>query len=128
MAEETANDRALLEKAIKEKRLFVTRDRKMSEFRHAAGTVIVLHSNDMHQCAKELQGILSINWFRKPFSRCMLCNTPLVTAEPSCVEQIPRQSHLSANQLQYCPQCDKLYWYGSHTRRLNKMFSSWMYS
>lgn len=126
LADESSKDKFLLEKAIKEKRFFITRDRKMSVYRHAAGTVILLHSNDMHRCAEELQRILSINWLIKPFSRCMLCNTLLVSADPSLIEKVPEQSRASAKQLRHCPKCDKLYWEGSHVRRLKNMFNRWM--
>ena len=128
LANEGDSDRSLLEKAVKEKRLFITRDQKLTEFRHAPGTVILLHSNNMHSCAKELQKILAINWLIKPFSRCMLCNTPLTIAEPTFIEKVPMQSRASVKQLFYCRHCDKLYWEGSHVRRLRNMFSQWMQS
>lgn len=126
IADESVNDRALLAQAVKEKRLFITRDRKLTEYRHAPGVVVLLHSNSMHDCAKELQKYLSINWLINPFSRCMLCNTPLTIAAPSCLEKVPKQSRASVKQLFYCPQCDKFYWEGSHVRRLRNMFSQWM--
>jgi uncharacterized protein with PIN domain len=126
IADKGANDRALLERAVKEKRLFITRDRKLCEFRHAPGTVVLLHSNNMQNCARELQMRLSINWLMKPFSRCMLCNTPLTIAAPDCIDEVPTQSRASVKQLLYCNRCDKLYWEGSHVRRLRKLFNQWM--
>jgi uncharacterized protein with PIN domain len=128
LAIEGDNDRDLLEKAIDEKRYLITRDRKFAEFRHAPGTVILLHSNDMQQCAKELQQKLTINWLSNPFSRCLLCNTPLIPAPPSDLEYVPPQSRAVINKLLRCPQCDKLYWEGSHVRRLRNMFTQWMKS
>lgn len=126
IADESIDDRSLLEKAVKEKRLLITRDRKLAEFREAAGTVILLHSNNMHDCAKELQTLLSINWFAKPFSRCMLCNAPLNPADPSLIEKVPPQSRASIKQLLYCSHCNKLYWEGSHVRRLRALFTQWI--
>lgn len=128
VAAEGANDRSLLEKAIEEKRYFITRDKKFVEFRHAPGTVILLHSNNMQLCAKELQQTLDINWLHNPFSRCMLCNTPLISASPSDLEYVPPQSRAVVDKLLYCLHCDKLYWEGSHVRRLRKMFTQWMNS
>ena len=126
IAVEGNNDRALLERAIQEQRLFITRDRKLSEFRQAPGTVIVLHSNDMHSCARELQALLSINWLIKPFSRCLLCNTPLTIADPAYIVEVPKESRALVNQLFYCEHCDKIYWQGSHIRRLRNLFTHWM--
>ena len=126
IADEGENDRDLLERAVKEKRLFITRDRKLNEFRHAPGTVVLLHSNNMHSCARELQTLLSINWLINPFSRCMLCNTPLTIADPTCINEIPEQSRKSVKKILHCRHCDKLYWEGSHVRRLRNMFTQWM--
>lgn len=126
IAEEGTNDRTLLNQAVGEKRLLITRDRKLTEFREARGTVVLLHSNSMHDCAKELQKRLSINWLINPFSRCLLCNTPLTIADARWIEKVPEQSRRSITQLFYCPHCDKLYWEGSHVRRLRNMFSHWM--
>ena len=128
IADAGVNDRVLLEKAVSQKRLFITRDRKLTEFRHAPGIVILLHSNNMRGCAEELQKCLSINWLIKPFSRCMLCNTLLTVADPVCIGKVPQQSRASVKQLLYCSHCDKLYWEGSHVRRLRKMFIQWMNS
>jgi uncharacterized protein with PIN domain len=125
LANEGESDRSLIEKAVNEKRLLITRDRKLVEFRHAPGTVILLHSNNMHSCAKELQVTLGINWFIKPFSRCLLCNTPLTSADPALIDSVPKQSRGSVTQLFYCNHCDKLYWQGSHTRRLRNLFTQW---
>ena len=128
LAEEGDSDRALLKRAVKENRLFITRDRKLCEFRHASETVILLHSNDMHSCAKELQKLLSINWFIKPFSRCLVCNTPLTIAPATSIDEVPEQSRRTVTQLFYCNHCDKLYWQGSHVRRLRNLFTQWMES
>jgi uncharacterized protein with PIN domain len=126
LAREGENDRRLLDKAIREKRLLITRDKKFVEFRHAPGTVILLHSNDMHSCARELQKTLSINWLLKPFSRCLLCNTPLTIAEPGSIEKVPMQSRASVKHIFYCSHCNKIYWEGSHVRRLRNLFTQWM--
>lgn len=126
LANEGDADKVLLEKALREQRLLITRDQKLTEFRQAPGTVILLHSNDMRGCARELQKLLSINWLIKPFSRCMLCNTPLAIADPTRIDEVPQQSRASLKQLLYCSHCDKLYWEGSHVRRLRTMFNQWM--
>lgn len=126
LATEGENDRYLLEKAINEKRWLITRDRKLTELRHASTAVILLHSNDMYDCAKELQKIFSLNWLIRPFTRCMLCNTPLILADPVLLKKVPAQSRASVNQLFQCTHCNKLYWEGSHVRRLRTMFQQWM--
>ncbi|HEC19874.1 MAG TPA: hypothetical protein ENI97_11095 [Gammaproteobacteria bacterium] len=126
IAVQGTRDRDLLQQAIAEDRLLITRDQKLTEYREAPGVVLLLHSNDIHDCARELRHILNIDWFYKPFSRCLLCNTELIPADPVCIEQVPRQSRATITTLFCCPHCEKLYWQGSHVRRLSKMFRQWM--
>lgn len=126
LASEGETDRNLLEKAIKENRLLITRDRKLTELRHASGTVMLLHSNNMQDCAQELQKTLSLNWLIQPFSRCLLCNTPLTLADSALINKVPMQSRVTVTQLFQCTHCNKLYWEGSHVRRLRHMFKQWM--
>jgi uncharacterized protein with PIN domain len=53
------------------------------------------------------------------FSRCLVCNTPLE-------ELGPAETQALADELEYappppvrrCPRCDKLFWEGSHSRRM----------
>lgn len=119
------NDRQLLEKALSENRLLLTRDRKLTEFRHADQVVVLLNCNHTADCAEELSSRFSLNWLLAPFSRCLLCNTPLQAADPSCMSQVPPHSRPHVSRLLYCPQCNKLYWDGSHVRRMTNTLTTW---
>jgi hypothetical protein len=125
IAEPGEKDRSLIEKALREKRLFLSRDRKLTEFRHADKVVILLQTNGLNEWAAELSAILSVDWLLAPFSRCLLCNTPLTSADPVCMEQVPVHSRPYVTQLLYCQHCDKLFWDGSHVRRMRKVLNTW---
>ncbi len=119
------SDRALLELAIREQRLLLTRDRKLLEFRHAPGNVICLRCNALDDCVDELSTLLKFDWLYRPFSRCLLCNTELIAAAENLYSRIPASSRENAQEVLYCPSCDKLYWHGSHVRRMKRMLSVW---
>ena len=122
--EDGNDDAALLHRAVEEGRLLLTRDRPLMEYRDAPGTVVLLHCNELHECAEELTRRLDIDWQHRPFSRCMVCNTPLLEATPPQRLQIPEDARRDELVL-YCPSCDKLYWEGSHVWRMRRQLQRW---
>ncbi len=50
------------------------------------------------------------------FSRCMVCNTPVVIPD-----EIPPLRWVDPSTVRYCPACKRYYWEGSHTRRMRKL-------
>lgn len=115
-------DRLLVQRALADARLLVTRDRTLLEIRHAARVVVVLESNGLEDCARELTGKVGIDWLHAPFSRCTLCNTPLVGTER------PADLPPGIAQALRCPVCDKYYWHGGHVERMYARLRRWQMS
>ena len=84
IAEPGAADRALLDAAIAERRVLLTRDRAVANRIGAAGHVLVLTTDGIDATARELRDRLGIDWLRAPFTRCVVDNTQL---QPCDVEQ-----------------------------------------
>lgn len=118
-------DRELIERAVREGRLLITRDRKLTEFRDAPGVVILLRSNTVQDSIRELTGQIGIDWTFRPFTRCLVCNTPLIEAPPELWCEVPHRSRVMVRHLYYCPQCGKVYWEGSHVRRMHGKLAAW---
>ncbi len=62
-----------------------------------------------------------------PFSRCIRCNEPIQPIEkPSVFGQVPDYIWETQDTFHRCPQCNRVYWPGSHTRqslaRIRKLF------
>ncbi len=112
-------DRRLVERAALENRLLLTRDRTLLEIRGAARVVLLLNANGIDDCARELTQTLGIDWLHRPFSRCLLCNTPLIAADRP-LGFPPHTEHLYI-----CPTCDKYYWQGGHVTRMRHRLQSW---
>jgi uncharacterized protein with PIN domain len=122
LARPGAPDAALLGQAAAEARLFLTRDRKVMERRAAAGAVLV--RGDFDAVAAQLRG-LGVDWLRAPFSRCLMDNAPLRPATPEEAEDAPSEARPFDGPINRCPDCGRLYWPGSHVRRMRERLTAW---
>ena len=122
---DSRDDYALLRQAIAEQRQLITRDRKMLEFRRAPGHVVYLDCNSLDECVASLTPQLNIDWQYRPFSRCLVCNTELIAAPSEQQQRIPEDALAITDQPLYCPTCNKVYWEGSHVRRMRHRLQQW---
>ncbi len=120
-----SDDRTLYDRAREEGRLLLTRDRKMAEYLDAERHVVVLACNDLDDCAAALNRRLTVDWLYRPFSRCMACNTPLVEAPAGRRNEVPEEVKRTASRVLYCPECDQLFWHGSHVERMYERLRAW---
>ena len=59
-----------------------------------------------------------------PFSRCPVCNAPLVEVSPQQVQgRVPPFVLHSHPRFHRCPSCDRIYWPGSHWRRMQEQLA-----
>lgn len=113
-----ADDRQLLQQAEAEGRWLITRDRAMAESRAGRTQVILLTQNTLPGEVAELTRHRHIDWRLRPFTRCLECNTVIVPATPEQRARLPAGALRISGVAWYCPHCDKLYWEGSHVRRM----------
>ncbi len=123
--EDGGSDRALLARALREGRFVVTCDRKLTEMRGAAGPVIVLRASALEGRVAELGAAVPLDWLYRPFTRCLLCNTPLLEADEGQRHRLPEGARGRPGLLRACPRCDKLYWVGGHARRMRARLEAW---
>lgn len=120
IAESGTPDRQLVEQAQHSHRLLITRDRKLLEIKNADKNTILLNANSVPDCLQELTEKLRIDWNHAPFSRCMLCNTPLQKSNKEQRQKAPEDIQNNHTVMLYCPQCDKVYWNGGHVNRMRR--------
>lgn len=125
LAESGVADRELIKQARTDKRWLLTRDHKMVEFRQATDNVILLRSQSLEGYVQELNHDLAIHWLYKPLSRCMMCNTLIELAADLHWRRVPENSRQYIKTLYWCPGCDRVYWDGSHTRRIRQRLQDW---
>lgn len=112
------SDRELVEQAHAEDRVLLTRDRRLVEIRNAGGRTIVLESEGIDAWAAELGRRLRLDWTHDPLSRCAVCNAVLRAAAPEQRRNLPPLIQALDEPVNVCPRCGKLYWEGSHVRRI----------
>lgn len=116
-------DRDLLRQAMAEGRHFLTRDRLILEHRGAVGTVCLLPNGNLDEWARAIGERFSIDWLARAFSRCLVDNTPLVPTFSHHHPQLPKDVH--GLEMQRCPTCERIYWPGSHSRRMRLRLEEW---
>jgi uncharacterized protein with PIN domain len=125
IAENQARDRTLVARAIIDRRLLLTRDRKLQEIRGARDCVVLLRGERIDAWVSDITGRFGIDWMARPFSRCLVCNTELHAAPPLARGRLPPAVVETVTEINYCRQCDKLYWAGGHVRRMVRRLHDW---
>ena len=128
IARDASPDYYLLRQAIDEGRLLLTCDRKMLEHRRAVGNVILLTGGSLDECVNELTQRLHMDWQHAPFSHCLVCNTLLLNATPKQIENTPPSVRERELHALYCPQCNQVYWEGSHVNRMRHQLANWQHT
>ena len=123
--DEPLRDRQVLEIALAENRLLITRDRHFLHMKGAAPLLHYLKSNDLIACMEELMQQIAIDWLHAPFSRCLTCNTPLEIALNDSTEKIPQKIRQQKDTFWLCPQCKQFFWEGTHTARMRSQLKRW---
>jgi uncharacterized protein with PIN domain len=116
LAAPSAPDQVLLEQARAQDRWLVTRDRDLA--RQVGERAVLLQSEQLDDEAVELSRRIDIDWLAAPFTRCPIDNASLSAASADDLRQIPQTARALPGPFNRCPQCGRLYWPGSHVRRM----------
>lgn len=120
------SDRQVVEQALSDQRLLITRDRHFLKIKAVSSTLIYLKSNDFKSCIQELNRSIYINWLYAPFSRCLACNSLLERPNlADLIAQIPVRIREEKAEFWYCPTCKQFYWEGSHTEHMHLQLTRW---
>lgn len=114
---EDAADNELVRIALQEGRVLVTRDSGIARRRAARlGQMRVVHitADDLRSQLQQLVRDLDLT-LKNGFSRCVRCNHPLDHVDKSDVaHRLPPYVHQTQSQFMECPQCQRIYWRGTH--------------
>jgi len=111
------DDSALLKIALDEERFLLTRDRELQ--RRGGRQALPIRSPTVDAQLQELASMLNLAPEFNPFSRCMVCNTPLESVQQEAIrERIPMKVFLNFHEFKECPGCGRIYWKGDHYRQM----------
>lgn len=116
--EEEIDDEQLVTRARREGRMVLTRDRRLpKEWR--VDNVVLITSDEPLEQLRQVVETLDLDWREGLFSRCSVCNTPLVRAGEESVEQaVPEAVREEKEEFAWCPTCRRVYWSGGHVERM----------
>jgi hypothetical protein len=119
------DDRTIVWRAAAEDRLLLSCDRKLAEAKSAARRLVLLAGNDLDGAALRLAREHGVDWLHQPFSRCLEDNAELGPAGPEQAAAVPRRARALAGPVTVCPACGRVYWPGSHYRRMLRRLEAW---
>jgi hypothetical protein len=117
-----APDRDLLAAAKREHRIFVTCDRDVALHKAAADVALILPRGTLDELARALTARLPVDWLHRPFTRCLVDNAALV-AGTGAGRALPPD--VVGTEVRSCPECGRVYWAGSHHRRMRTRLVAW---
>ncbi len=117
-------DDEIVEIAQSQQRIILTRDRGI--FKYSAVTHgYWVRSDQPKTQLRELINRLQLVSNFKPFTRCVNCNGLLHQVDKCQVQDcLPRKIQLSFDRFMQCEQCHKIYWCGSHYKRIQQWINT----
>lgn len=115
------DDAALIALAARENRAVLSSDTRMFERRVlVCGSVRGLLIPTGLRLLAQLEFVVRRLRLTCGFPRCMLCNGPLSAVQRSEVaDRVPARSLLWATEFFECGRCRRVFWNGTHWRRIN---------
>lgn len=111
-------DREIVRIALLEDRVILTRDRgllKNSPVRRG----LFIRSQEVGEQVGEVLERFDLIGEISPFTRCLVCNGRLETVSRERVlDRLPPRVRREQSRFKICPDCDRVYWPGSHHRAL----------
>lgn len=125
LASDGAPDALILRQAIHETRWLLTMDRQIMEHRAAQDHVILFPRGELDDHAALLSARFGLDWIGAAFTRCLVDNAPLCELVPGQRERIPLYIRSPDRAALSCPTCGRIYWQGSHSRRMRDRLQRW---
>ncbi len=110
----------LVIQALRDKRVLITRSSALTKY---TGVQVVVVRSDhveeqLEQVTRELGLLLDEELL---FQRCVECNAPLEDISKKKVEgKVPEYVFETQERFKRCPQCDKVFWKGTHWDMVKK--------
>ncbi|MFW6198492.1 MAG: Mut7-C RNAse domain-containing protein [Acidobacteriota bacterium] len=126
--ESDADDEELVRRATLERRVLLTRDRRLPR-EWTLKRVYVVVADDAEAQVREVVKAFELSDHVEPFSRCSRCNAPLQELPPEeARREVPPYVARTVDRFGRCPDCGRVYWKGTHTddmrRRLEAMLGA----
>jgi uncharacterized protein with PIN domain len=121
--ERDLEDHFIVELSLRERRIILTRDKGILKNGRVTHGYWVRSTDPAMQLEEVVRAIdLAANI--RPYTRCMECNGDLEAAERAAVaNSVPVQVYLVYRDFRRCARCHRVYWRGSHLRKLDRIIA-----
>ena len=118
-------DEDLVKRAREEGRIILTKDSELVR-RNRGDNFLYLTSSDSYQQIKTVVKTLGLDPWKGLFSRCVHCNEPIQKmSDVSKVKaKVPPYAYATCFSFYRCPSCGRIYWEGSHHRKIRARIRS----
>ena len=114
-------DRDIADAAVREGRVVLTRDVVLLKRGAVQRGRWVRHTDPEEQLVEVLDWFALVDQMN-PFSRCLRCNTPIVSVAAGTIgEDVPARIRAAFREFWRCPGCARIFWRGSHYARLSAL-------
>jgi uncharacterized protein with PIN domain len=111
-------DEELAQVSFRQKRILLTRDRGLLKRSLVTHGYWVRETRPRQQLLEILRRFDLYGSIRT-FQRCMKCNGQLRPVDKHLIaERLPLHTRETRDEFQHCPECDRIYWKGSHYERM----------
>ncbi|MGB9664380.1 MAG: Mut7-C RNAse domain-containing protein, partial [Ignavibacteria bacterium] len=112
------SDDEILKISIRERRVILTKDVGLLKRKDAAFGYFVRNTEPNKQ-TREILKVFPVKKYIDPFSRCLECGTKLKrTSREKAQAKLPDHYFEIKMKFYNCPNCDKIYWQGSHFEKM----------
>lgn len=119
-----AADAELARDSAAEHRVLLTRDQGLLK-RRVVTHGLWIRATDPRRQLSEVVRRLDLYRVLAPFTRCLRCNTPLEDVAKADVEEaLPPAVRARHDTFRRCPGCGRVYWRGSHHRRMEELVAA----
>ncbi len=119
-----ADDEQLVQQAVNEKRILLTKDRHLVERwrkKLRLNGYLLLSSDDWKEQLKQTVTYFGLDIHDRRLTRCPNCNGVLEKVPKEAVRyRVPFFVFTQHEHFAQCSQCGKIYWAGSHYERMNE--------
>ena len=116
-----STDKELVEISVAEQRILLTRDRGILKRARVSHGYLV-RATDRRRQIIEVLDRFDLFEAISPFGRCLECNGVLEPVAKADVEHdLPPRTRRDFDVFQRCPECDRIYWKGSHFDQLSSL-------
>ena len=119
--ESSISDNDFIARAIHERRIILTMDRKLTE-RESAKNSLLIKSPSYKEQLKQVITHYNIDYKSGIFTRCLVCNNLLEPIEKEKIkDRVPPYVYSTQDEFDICQQCGRIYWSGTHRTKMLKM-------